>query len=125
MATAKKTAVKTTAAKKTTTKKAVTKSTGPADRRARRTVTHTVGPSGPQVGEPAEGMLVSTPAEMEVAAEVVAGKWGSGRERDDALRQAGHRPAAVQMESAKLRAAAKPERERLPIPNSRKGSSWT
>jgi hypothetical protein len=36
-----------------------------------------------------------------VAQEVIAGKWNSGRERDDALRAAGHDPALVQQEVAK------------------------
>lgn len=39
-----------------------------------------------------------------VATEVLNGKWGTGRERDDALRKAGHDPAKVQKEAARQRA---------------------
>lgn len=110
-------ATKKTAATKTAAKKSATKTTK--------------GPSGGQVGDPAEGTigpsedLPTLKAIEEVAQEVHAGKWNSGRERDDALRQAGHDPEAVQKEAAKVRAALKPEKARLPIPNSRRGSSWT
>jgi hypothetical protein len=38
-----------------------------------------------------------------VAQEVLAGKHGTGRERDISLRTAGHDPLAVQREVAKLR----------------------
>ena len=103
-ATTKKVVAKKTSAKKATTKKVVAK-----------------GPSGPQVGDEAEGSVHAA----DVAPAVLAGKFGTGRDRDDALRQAGHDPATVQKETAKLRAAAKPEPTRLPIPGSRRGSSWT
>ena len=105
MATAKKTTAKKTTAKRTTAKKAPTKSSAVKK-----------GPSGRRVGQPAEGTIET------VAADVFAGKWGTGRDRDDALRQAGHDPIAVNKEAVKLRAAAKPIPERLPIPNNRKGS---
>lgn len=106
-------AVKKAAAKKAATKKpAVNKKTSK-------------GPSGAQAGAPAEGTIVPLKTTEEVAEEVHAGKFGTGRDRDDALRQAGHDPEVVQKEAAKLRAAAKPEPTRLPIPNNRRGSSWT
>lgn len=124
MATAKKTtATKTTARKAATTRKTAAKKSTAVSR----------GPSGAQVGDPAEGtinpahgMQVAPGASVEDLAKLsVAGKLGTGRDRDDALRQAGADPAEVQKAAAKVRAEAKPERTRLPIPNNRRGSSWT
>lgn len=40
----------------------------------------------------------------DVAAESLQGKWGTGRDRDTALRAAGHDPALVSKEAAKQRA---------------------
>ena len=39
----------------------------------------------------------------DVAAESLQGKWGTGRDRDTALRAAGHDPALVSKEAAKQR----------------------
>ena len=122
MATAKK-----TTATKTTAKKAAT----PRKTAAKKSTAVSRGPSGAQVGEPAEGtinpahgMQVAPGASVEDLAKLsVAGKLGTGRDRDDALRQAGADPAAVQTEAAKQRAAAKPARTSLPIPNNRKPSA--
>lgn len=122
-ATTTKAAAKKTAAKKpATTRKTAAKKTTTTSRR---------GPSGPQVGEPAEGtinpahgMQVAPGASVEDLAKLsVAGKLGTGRDRDDALRQAGADPAAVQKAAAKVRSDAKPARTSLPIPNNRKGST--
>lgn len=87
-------AVKKAAAKKTAVKKST----------AKPVVTRTVGV------KPVKA-VTSTPDKSveEVAAEVLKGKWNSGRERDDALRRAGFDPAAVQKEAARQRA---------------RGSSW-
>ena len=78
MATAKKTGAKKTVAKKTTST-----------------------PTGNQTGEPAEGLV------QNAAGEVIKGKYGTGRERDIALRAAGFDPAAVQKEAARLAAQPK------------------
>jgi hypothetical protein len=69
-------------AKKTVAKKAVTKKT-------------TAKPTGSQTGDPAEGLVANA------AGEVIKGKMGTGRERDIALRAAGHDPVAVQKEVAR------------------------
>jgi hypothetical protein len=61
----------------------------------------------------------------EVAAHAMKGKMGTGRDRDDALRQAGHDPAEVTKLMAKLTKESKPEATKLRIPNNRRGSSWT
>jgi hypothetical protein len=61
----------------------------------------------------------------EVAAHAIKGKMGTGRDRDDALRQAGHDPAEVTKLMAKLSKESQPEASSLPIPNNRRGSSWT
>jgi len=61
----------------------------------------------------------------EVAAHAMTGKMGTGRDRDDALRQAGHDPAEVTKLMAKLSKESQSEAKTLPIPNNRRGSSWT
>lgn len=61
----------------------------------------------------------------EVAAHALKGKMGTGRDRDDALRQAGHDPAEVTKMMNKLTKDAQPPKQTLPIPNNRRGSSWT
>jgi len=61
----------------------------------------------------------------EVAVHAMKGKMGTGRDRDDALRQAGHDPAEVTKLMAKLTKEKQPEASTLPIPNNRRGSSWT
>lgn len=60
----------------------------------------------------------------EVATLAASGKMGSGRDRDDALRQAGHDPAEVSKEMAKQAKADRAEPSKLPIPKNRRGSSW-
>ena len=57
-----------------------------------------------KTGDPAEGLVA--PLE-DIANEVLAGKHGTGRERDIALRAAGHDPAKVQKEAARLAAQPK------------------
>lgn len=103
MATAKKTTAKKTTAKKSAAKKAPARSS--------RAV---------------EEMRMKDAAPIDVgtvAQEVFDGKHGTGRERDDKLRQMGHDANVVMREVTKLRAAAKPEVARLPIPNNRKPST--
>lgn len=124
--TTKKTvAKKTTAAKKTVTKKTIAKKpsvVGRSTGEKRGTVTRYTGQSR-QVAErvtEAEGLSLE-----KAATHAMQGRFGTGRDRDDALRQAGHSPAAVQREIAKQTAAAKPGVNKLPIPNNRRGSSWT
>ena len=75
------------AAKRTTAKKTVAKTARPA-----------------KTGDPAEGLV--SPLE-DVGRDVLAGKYGTGRERDIALRAAGHDPAKVQKETARLAAQPK------------------
>lgn len=53
----------------------------------------------------ASGAKVTESDLTQIATEVLAGKHGTGRERDIALRAAGHDPVAVQRETAKLRGA--------------------
>lgn len=38
-----------------------------------------------------------------VAEEVLAGRWGNGRDRDERLKRAGHDPDAVRKEAYKIR----------------------
>jgi len=57
-----------------------------------------------ETGAPAEGLVA--PLE-DVAKEVLAGKHGTGRERDISLRAAGHDPIAVQKETARVAAQLK------------------
>lgn len=116
--TPKKTVAKKAIAKKATAKKAsvVSRSTG-----EKRSSVSRYTPQTTQVIErvnSAKGMSVE-----DVAAHVIKGKMGTGRDRDDALHQAGHDPIVVQKEVAKQLNAAKPTPQSLP--RTKRGSSWT
>jgi hypothetical protein len=99
MATAKKStaAVKSAAKKATSTAKPAAKKATPTKVSAKKA----------EVGAPAEAMTMEpgpttdVPDISNVAKEVIEGKWNSGRERDDALRLAGHDPLLVQQEVAR------------------------
>lgn len=97
--------------KKTATKKVATKKTAAKKTAAKKTVA--------KVKSTSESTLKSM---EDVASEVLKGKWGSGRDRDDALRQAGYDPAVVSQEANRQRVANRPEPER--IARSRRGASW-
>ena len=127
---AKKAAPKKTAAKKTAVKKAPAKPKvvkkesviGRSTGEKRGTVARYTNLSRQLTSRVSEASPMSL---EQVASHAMKGKLGTGRERDDALRQAGHDPSAVQKEIARQQAAAKPEKSTLPIPNNRRGSSWT
>jgi len=154
MATTKKTIAKKTTAKKTTAKKTTAKKTVAAKRTARASGSQVGDPAegliapaelkpsivGRSTGEKrgtvaryttqgrqtavriSEARIMSLD---EVAAHALTGRMATGRERDNALRQAGHDPVKVSKLMAKLSKEAQQEAKKLPIPNNRLGSSWT
>jgi len=152
--TAKKTTAKKTTAKKTTAKKTTAKKTTAAKRIASASGSQ-VGDPAEGLVAPAElkpsivgrstGEKRGTVARYtiqgrqtaarvneartmsldEVAVHALTGRMGTGRERDNALRQAGHDPVKVTKLMAKLNKEAQSEVKRLPVPNNRRGSSWT
>jgi len=151
MATAKKTVATKTTAKKTTTTKLTPRASGsqvgdpaeglvapvegiPAPAKAKyKAVGRSTGEKRGTVAryttqgrQNAQRVSEARPMTLEqVAVHALKGKMGSGRDRDDALRQAGHDPAEVTSLMNKMSKAAKPEAKKLPIPNNRRGSSWT
>ena len=100
MATKKASTSKAAAPSKTAAKTAAKKAT----RTAKAAVKKAAAPTGPSTmgptGQPAEGLV--KPLE-DVAAEVLKGKWGTGRDRDNALQAAGYNRDAVAKEVARQR----------------------
>lgn len=92
---AKKTAAKKAPARKKAAAKKVAAKDIPVVRRAPAT-------KAPQDPTPAPVLEGQTPLDA-VAQEVIEGKWNTGRDRDDALRLAGHNPQDVMRQVIKIK----------------------